>query len=97
MAGYRQIIDQSLRLLGKTICTRDECVAFFTDFIRAEIIVDCRKWVKKNAKHFHPDNFQRKVTDAGMRKDNNHRFSAITRARDALAEWDKLAHDKKMR
>lgn len=97
MTGHRQTIDQSLRLLGRTIRTRDQCVAFLTDFTRAEIINDCRKWVKKNAKHFHPDNFQRRVTDPGMRKDNDHRFSALTTARDALAEWDELARDKEKR
>jgi hypothetical protein len=32
-----------------------------------------------------------------MRKDNDHRFSALTTARDVLAEWDELAHDKEMR
>jgi hypothetical protein len=32
-----------------------------------------------------------------MRKDNDHRFSALTMARDALAEWDELARDKEKR
>ena len=47
------------------------------------------------SKLFHTDKFNLKVLNAGMQKENDARFSALTMALKALEEWSAVAHDKK--
>ena len=49
------------------------------------------------SKFFHADKFNLRVLDAGMRKENDERFSALTTALKALEEWSDLAIHKERR
>jgi hypothetical protein len=97
LSGKAMTIDQSMRLLGRTIGTRDECTTFFIDSSRGAMIKDCIRWYKKTAAMVHPDKFQKRVTDEGMREKNENRFKALTTAKEALVEWDEVARDMKKR
>jgi hypothetical protein len=95
--GQSMTIGQSLRLMGETIVTVEKCNDFFDDSKRAELIKRCRKWWKNVSKFFHADKFNLRVLDAGMRKENDERFSALTTALKALEEWSDLAIHKERR
>ena len=94
MTGQHQTIEQSLRLLGKKIHTKEQCSKFLADHTRKDIIVKCNKWYKSVLFKIHPDHFNNKVKDEGMQKENNDRFNAVTIAKNALMEWDEVALDK---
>jgi hypothetical protein len=91
MCGKKMMIAQSLRLLGKTIATKDQMTAFFTDTERAGIIKERSRWYRKVGKMFHPDGFNRWVANVDMRKANSERFSALTTAVKTLVEWHDIA------
>jgi hypothetical protein len=90
-------IDQSLRLLGRTIKTAGDCRDFFDDIKREEMIKECNKWWREAMKVCHSDRFNLRVLDDGMQKDNNARFSCLKTALNALVEWSELAKQGKNR
>jgi hypothetical protein len=91
MCGKKMMIAQSLRLLGKTIATKEQMTEFFTDTQRAGIIKERDKWFRQVGKTIHPDKFNAKVANEDMRKANSERFSALKTAMSALVEWDEIA------
>lgn len=95
--GCKMTIGQSLRLMGETIVTVKNCKDFFDNRKRADLIKRCRKWWRDVSKLFHTDKFNLRVLDAGMRKENDERFSALTMALEALEEWSELALHKERR
>jgi hypothetical protein len=95
--GQTMTIDQSLRLLGRTIKTAGDCRDFFDDIKREEMIKECNKWWREATKVCHSDRFNLRVLDDGMRKDNNAQFSCLKTALNALVEWSELAKQGKNR
>jgi uncharacterized protein YqeY len=94
LSGKAMTVEQSLRLLGRPIRSKRDCESFFNDSMRNELIKECKRWYRVTAITIYPDQFNRRVTDEGMRKENNERFSAISTAKAALEEWDEVARNK---
>jgi hypothetical protein len=97
IGGQRMTIDQSLRLLGRTIKMDGDCRDFFDDIKREEMIKECKKWWKDATRVCHMDRFYQRVLDDGMRKENNAQFSCLKTALNALVEWSNLAKQGKNR
>jgi hypothetical protein len=97
LMGRHTTIEQSLKLLGKQIITKKQCMDFFDDSKRKEMIDKVDKEYKYLARTVHPDRFNQKVVNQGMKKRNDERFAAITMARKALTEWHDVAKDTERR
>ena len=84
-------IDQCLRLLGKSITTKEQCLEFFDKESRNEIIKACSRSYRSTATRVHPDKFTQRVVNAEMLKWNNDRFASLKSALDGLMEWAEIA------
>jgi hypothetical protein len=84
-------IDQCLRLLGKSITTKEQCLEFFDKESRNEIIKACSRSYRLTATRVHPDKFTQRVVNAEMLKWNNDRFASLKSALDGLMEWAEIA------
>jgi hypothetical protein len=91
LTGQKMTLDQSLRLWGKSIKTKQDCNAFFDDDARNNLLEEIRKTWRQMSKHIHTDKFNARVVDEGMRKFNNEKFSALNTAKEALEEWHQEA------
>lgn len=94
--GQKHTIENSLKLLGKSLRTEAECLNFFNNSERAELVKERGAWFRTHSgKYFHPDKFNNKVVNEAMRKEAQHRFASVSAALSALLEWDEIALDKK--
>jgi hypothetical protein len=91
LTGQKMTLDQSLRLWGKSIKTKQDCKAFFDDDARNSLLDGIQKTWRNMSRHIHTDRFNARVMDEGMRKFNNERFSALSTAKEALEEWHQEA------
>ena len=91
LTGQKMTLDQSLRLWGKSIKTKQDCNAFFDDDARNNLLEVIQKTWRNMSRHIHNDKFNARVVDEGMRKFNNEKFSALNTAKEALEEWHQEA------
>lgn len=95
LSGNAHTIEMSLKLLGVTLRSEDDVNDFFNNVKRGAMVKEKEKWAKKTlSRGVHPDMFKKRVTNATMTKESQHRCAALTTAVGALKEWDELALDK---
>jgi hypothetical protein len=95
--GQKHTIENSLKLLGKSLSTVEECLDFFNNSMRAEFVKEHAAWFRTHSgKYYHPDKFNNKVVNEAMRKEAQHCFASVSLALNkALVEWDEILLDKK--
>jgi hypothetical protein len=74
----------------------EECLDFFNNSTRAELVKERGAWFRtQSGKDYHPDKFNNKVVNEAMRKEAQHCFASVSLALKALFEWDEILLDKK--
>jgi hypothetical protein len=87
-------IEQCLRLLGKPIRTRAECLQFFDTNARTEMEEVSSRTYRDIALAVHPDRIKKRVVNEEMIAQISARSASLKNAIEGLKEWHELAVHK---